>query len=288
MIEKNIAAGILMPNTRFVNSNDSENFSFDDNLLYFSHYENFSPEDDISKMNNDKKLVNETDNLEQKLIEYKRIYRTLTDYYLSKTDSFSLEDIEPFCLSLKELGISEILIGQIKYYLKKTISKRKTTERTEPQLKVENEVKTSKYLSDKEYRRLKKKICQYFDMHQCLLVRPLSDEELCECAIMMAKIGVEEDVLKALFMRYYQQESVREMNMFAKYSYFYDKLLYYAEKKGYQSDLEFINDCINEMMIASEEDYSFWKEEFTKEAQKLYYQVADNYEYEVKKAKKKL
>ena len=69
---------------------------------------------------------------------------------------------------------------------------------------------------------------------------------------------------------------------------FYDKLLYYAEKKGYQSDLEFINDCINEMMIASEEDYSFWKEEFTKEAQKLYYQVADNYEYEVKKAKKKL
>ena len=57
-------------------------------------------------------------------------------------------------------------------------------------------------------------------MHQCLLVRPLSDEELCECAIMMAKIGVEEDVLKALFMRYYQQESVREMNMFAKYSYF--------------------------------------------------------------------
>ena len=84
MIEKNIAAGILMPNTRFVNSNDSENFSFDDNLLYFSHYENFSPEDDISKMTNDKKLVNETDNLEQKLIEYKRIYRTLTDYYLSK------------------------------------------------------------------------------------------------------------------------------------------------------------------------------------------------------------
>lgn len=288
MIEKNIAAGILMPNTRFVNSNDSENFSFDDNLLYFSHYENFSPEDDISKMNNDKKLVNETDNLEQKLIVYKRIYRTLTDHYLSKTDSFSLEDIEPFCLSLKELGISEILIGQIKYYLKKTISKRKTTERSEPQLKVENEVKTSKYLSDKEYRTLKKKICQYFDMHQCLLVRPLSDEELCECAIMMAKIGVEEDVLKALFMRYYQQESVREMNMFAKYSYFYDKLLYYAEKKGYQSDLEFINDCINEMMIASEEDYSFWKEEFTKEAQKLYYQVADNYEYEVKKAKKKL
>lgn len=293
-IKKNVVSGVLKDDLMLFDTNNECGLDPEDKLFINS------PEfQKLLKKDNTELTIVEierrdylVDVLFSNLLDTSEIhtqYTEIMEHYLSKEDTYNAEDLSIFIEVLSSLGVKDDLLNQIRMYLSKRMNKRKTVEeyRTEnSSVKYTPSATKKKYVTDAEYRAIKKEISKYFDIHNGKLVRPLTDEEVYYCASLMARISCDESDISTLFMRYYQQDSMCEMNLFAKYGYFYEKLQYYAEKKGYQSDLTFINDCIKEMMMAREDEYSFWKSNFIFEARMVLSQLPSNYNFEIEKAKK--
>lgn len=288
-IEKNISTGILEKCPQLFDLRDNENISLEDRVFFNTSNANELFSDASSELSDDElkernRLIGIIKDNSVDASDYQTMYRLINDHYLSKKETFTVDDLNIFIEVLKKLGVSEDLNKQFFGYLKSSIEKRhskqeyKFTSFSTPQA-------SRKYITDSEYRHYKKIILKYYDINKGNIVRPIDINEVYYCASLMAKIGLDDADISTLFLRFYQQECISADNTFAKYGYLYDKLEYYAEQLGQTETLKFINDCIKEMMISSADDYVFWKNSFISEANNVISQLPNNFGFEVSKAK---
>lgn len=234
--------------------------------------------------------------LDQSIIEERadalvKNYRQIKKHYFDKKVidengivqiDLSQEDIEKVMDSLDKFGIKSDLYQSIKYLLEKDLKKRQKQEENKVSHSIiGSKEPTKKLLTDKEYKQKKKEIKKYFNTYTGEVQRPLSNEEVLYCAHLMLEIDEHPDIIRKLFMRTGQEIA----NPITKFVQQYDKLKYYEEKLGLEDSIKIMQESFQELFIANDEDYLFWKNVINQELNKAESHLSGKYEYELEQAK---
>lgn len=210
-------------------------------------------------------------------------HQTLKDSYLNKVDSYSKEDIDKIIESLDGLDVCLPLCQKIRATLNRGLSKRvKKDSMKSYVVKKSQSSGESKYISDTEYKQIKKEIAKYCDTYKMEAKKNLTEEERLYCAHLLLKIGTDSGLVKAFFDRTEEQPNLE--NPIGFYNHTYDKFKFYEQKCDFQHSLNNIQEYLQEIFITNSEDYQFWKNEIRNELETMIPRVPKSYEYEIKKA----
>ncbi len=207
-------------------------------------------------------------------------HEVLRDSYLNKIDSYQTEDVDKIISSLGGLGVCEELCQKIRATLNRRLTKRskKSSVNSYSNIKKQSSCE-SKYLSDAEYKQIKREIGKYVDMHKMKVKKVLTEEERLYCAHLLLKIGASLGLVKSFFDRTKEKPDLE--NPIGFYNHTYDKLKFYEQKYDLQRPLDNIRDYLQEIFITSSEDYQFWKDEIKRELDTVIQKLPDSYEYEL-------
>lgn len=215
----------------------------------------------------------------------KKLYKIVQDCYLSKKDSYELEDIKQVVTALKELKVMDELCDKVETTLTSQLNKRKakqTAAKREiiPLIKPKTE---SKYISDSEYKQIRKEIATYCDMYTMQPVRQLTEEEAIYCASLMLKIGENPNLVRTLFDRNKVTEEID--NPISYYASNYEKFKFYQDKYNLTEHLDAINEYLAETFMATPDDTVFWKNGIQEELKQIEKLLPGTCDYELQKAK---
>lgn len=241
-------------------------------------------------------LSNEDIKMKQALLEvctksadskrFKRFFtchRILRNSYLNKVDSYQKEDIDKIISSLDGLGVYSELCQKIRATLNRELSKRLRRNSTNLCVVTKNQPsRESKYISDAEYKQVKKEISKYWDSYKMEAKKDLTEEERLYCAHLLLKVGTDSGLVRSFFYRTDEKPNLE--NPIGFYNHTYDKLKFYEQKCDLQQPLNNIHDYLQEMFIAGSEDYEFWKDEIKKELNSMIQRLPQSYEYELRQA----
>lgn len=187
-------------------------------------------------------------------------HQNIFDHYLNKKDDYTKDDINIILNTLKSMKVSEIIVEYVRIILNRKLEKRLKAQ-TKIVIKKEvspvNSPKTKKYLSDKEYKTIKKELASYYDLYNSKLIRPLSYEEMIYCVNLLIKLGESKDTINLFVMN--AEKSILSTNPITKYLQYYEKLKYYSEITGDFDTLAEIEEYFKEIFICNDTDYVFWK-----------------------------
>lgn len=224
-------------------------------------------------------------------------HKTIQTHLLNK-ENYEKEDINEVYHAFLDLDIDESLCDKLKCVLESNLSKRKKKEQKKLSTKIQSvdgnkkKIESKNYITDKEYKELKKEIGIYFDMYTCQPTRDLTKDEVLHCANLLLKIGAEQGIIRALFDRVgyvdYLVEDVEE-NTVITYLEMYDELKSYETKLNLYDEIKYLKDCFQELFLSNSEDYSFWKKDISKQLVylingKLKNEIGSNYHYAIEKA----
>lgn len=210
-------------------------------------------------------------------------HRVIQSSYLDKADSYKKEDIDKIIASLDGLGVCSELCQRIKATLNRELSKRMKKDSINSYvIKRKQPSKESKYISDAEYKQIKKEIGKYWDTYKMEAKKDLTEEERLYCAYLLLKIGTDSDLVRTFFHRTEEKSDLE--NPIGFYNHTYDKLKFYEQKCNFQQSLDNIQDYLQEIFITNSEDYQFWKDEIKKELSTMVQKLPQSYEYELRKA----
>lgn len=298
-IEMNMVSGVLSANAQMFEAKKFMDFPF----KTMTHQEAV---DYIQKDNIRELLFKDEEELtERQRMHVKEIYEhidefvidafnttknneTVYNHLIKKRDEFTLEDVEVSIKALRNLNVPENVLSNFRGILKSEIEKRekkhqKLKQKSEIKIPFKNEKKSSKhYITDKEYRDIKKKILEYYDLyHMTFNKEDITYDEVIYCASLMIQIDIPKDEVINFIRKYYYFVYSSEENSVLEYVRFIAKLEYYLDKE----DLELAHECFEELWICDEESYAFWKEALENELSKLRPAVNGKYDYEYQLAK---
>lgn len=296
-VEKNISTGILEDaqmesvdildlDRKKLKLTVNERFNLQDanyvnDLLRKSKQELTEREIEIKEeLEKNKKISTESKNMSKIIINS----RMIKDHLIDKGTSYITDDIKEVVIAFKNLNVTEDICNCVKYILEKDLEKRITKEsakKTVYDLYIPQE-HSKKYLTDKEYRQIKKELRNYFDFYNMKPVRELSQEEIMYCASLALKLNINKDTVRLFFI--IMEKQYNNDNPIAQFIQNYNKIKYYEEKFELEESVDIINEAIKECFIASAEDYKVWKEMIKLELDEINKKMPKNYEYELVKA----
>lgn len=189
------------------------------------------------------------------------------------------DDIEKTIEGLNKIGITESFCSSIKYLLERNLidqQKRKPNVIL-PKIKKEN---SKHYITDKEYKQIKKEILNYFNPYTGEVKGNPTEEEVLYCAQLMLKIETEKDIVRTFFRKTEKnlENPITEMLRNE------EKINYYRDKVMVEEELNTMNDSFKEIFITTPEDYVFWKDTINQSLQTIKGKLPKMYEYELNKA----
>lgn len=221
-------------------------------------------------------------------------------HLINKSDSYTIDDIDKVISAFSELEVDKDLCARIKYLLTQELeirnyrAKKATNTKTindknhKPDSKNNNSIKKdneeSKYVSDKEYKEIRKQIKEHFNIHTGELYHSLTEDETIHLAYQLLRIGQDEDIVRTLFRRAeILQESLD--NPIAKYNQLYSRMNYYSNNPRVYDSMQLLEQYFSEIFISNSEDYMFWKENINQEMNNIQYALPGTYDYEISLAK---
>lgn len=223
-------------------------------------------------------------------------HQKIKTHFLDKKNKYDETDIEEVYNALLGLEIDDRLCNTMKFVLKKRLEKRKKQEArgivSKKKIATSNEEtqnteiskKKTKYLSEKEYKRIKKESLTYFDSYKGIPTRELSIDEILYCASLLFKIGEEDSIVRALYDRSSYNKKLLESaeeNPIATYLMVYDKLKFYEEKLEIEDEITLLDNYFQETFLSGSEDYSVWKQAISEELIDLLEKIPVGYKYEI-------
>lgn len=190
------------------------------------------------------------------------------------------DDIEKTIEGLNKIGVTKRFCSSIKYLLERNLidqQKRKPNVIL-PKIKKEN---SKHYITDKEYKQIKKEILNYFNPYTGEVKGNPTEEEVLYCAQLMLKIETEKDIVRTFFRK---TEKNLE-NPIAEMLRNEEKINYYRDKVMVEEELNTMNDSFQEIFITTPEDYVFWKDTINQSLQTIKGKLPKMYEYELNKAR---
>lgn len=296
-VEKNISTGILEDaqmesvdildlDRKKLKLTVNERFNLQDanyvnDLLRKSKQELTEREIEIKEeLEKNKKISTESKNMSKIIINS----RMIKDHLIDKGTSYITDDIKEVVIAFKNLNVTEDICNCVKYILEKDLEKRITKESAKKpvyDLYIPQE-HSKKYLTDKEYRQIKKELRNYFDFYNMKPVRELSQEEIMYCASLALKLNINKDTVRLFFI--IMEKQYNNDNPIAQFIQNYNKIKYYEERFELEESVDIINEAIKECFIVSAEDYKVWKEMIKLELDEINKKMPKNYEYELVKA----
>lgn len=218
--------------------------------------------------------------------KYAKNHKILEQLYFNNIDGYDSEDIKSIILALKNISISDEICDDIEYILNRNLTRRVKKQKREVTVHFSdsNKKESKKYISDKEYKEIKKELKKYIDLYTMMPTRDLSEEEVMYCANLLLKIGTEENLVKTLFFRSEKTANIKG-NPIGTYNKIYDKLKFYEDGLLLQESMAVVNDYIREVFISTDDDYYFWKEQIAFELTNIINMLPKSYKYEIEKAK---
>ena len=298
ILEKNISAGILTKKPEQSTIIDPTLVNYDFKYLTkdqfikiacdkrFNMVLNSTNDDKLSeKQKNQKRELKEaleSCSIQTNLGKIIENHKKIKEKFLDKTKNYTYEDLEQIIEALKELELDDKLCTKFKWILERKLNKEK-----EPKYKkveyIQNK-QENKYLTDKEYKSIKKELRNYFDFYHMQKIRSLTEEEILYCTKQLLKIGENKDVIR-LFLMIMNRDNEEEkisINPITKYLKNYEKIKYYEDKLNINEEMKTLEFCFKEIFIT--DDYSDWKKLIEEELNKVLSKISDSYEYEIYKA----
>lgn len=192
----------------------------------------------------------------------------------SETELSEISEIE-VCLRL--LKQDEEKINKIKETVK-TRKKELTQKSEQVQQEIEIQQATKKYLTDKEYKEMKKHIRQVYDAYNMKLLKAVTYEELIHIVSLMLQIDMNEfEIIRFISLAYQEMEETVPSyeDTIAKLNYYYNC-----------EQLETLNSYYEEVKNSIGEDNNFWQNEYLKELKTLTSSIPNGYKYEIEEARK--
>lgn len=298
ILEKNISAGILTKKPEQSTIIDPTLVNYDFKYLTkdqfikiacdkrFNMVLNSTNDDKLSeKQKNQKRELKEaleSCSIQTNLGKIIENHKKIKEKFLDKTENYTYEDLEKIIEALKELEVDDKLCTKFKWILERKLNKEK-----EPKYKkveyIQNK-QENKYLTDKEYKSIKKELRNYFDFYHMQKIRSLTEEEILYCTKQLLKIGENKDVIR-LFLMIMNRDNEEEkisINPITKYLKNYEKIKYYEDKLNINEEMKTLEYCFKEIFIT--DGYSDWKKLIEEELNQVLSKIPDNYEYEIYKA----
>lgn len=222
------------------------------------------------------------------LVQVTTAILVLDTFYFSNKEC-TLSDIEKVYQGLMSMNIPENICEYIKYQLIKDLKERDKIEKSEQSKEVVKPQtvtkETKKYLTDQEYKELRKKVKEYFDFyHMKLLKEEIAYEEIMECAKNAHLLGIEDSTIELFFRKAGLKEKQNiydlETQSIAYYISVFDKLQFYSEKLGISTLLKDLNECLQNMMITNQKNYIEFKQLFEEYLSELP-DLKEDYKYEL-------
>lgn len=215
-------------------------------------------------------LIKENYILKGKKTENGKFERTLTK-----------KDIEKTVEGLLKIGVTTNFTNSIKYLLEKELIKKQNS-KSNITLHKENQKETKHFITDKEYKQIKKEILNYFNPYTGEVQKDLTEEEVFYCAQLMSKIDIDKDIIRTLF----RKNDTQLENPIAQMVKTRDKINYYQDKLMIEEHIKTIDESFQEIFITTPNDYIFWKDIIKQELQEVEHKLPQSYEYEMQKVKK--
>lgn len=219
-------------------------------------------------------------------------HKDIQIFYFDKKETRTEKEIEKIIESFEKLGISQELCALFRIVLinqKEKEEKRKQIA-TIPSKK-EFEKNTSNSVQQLDKKMIKKQgalyheIMKYYDIDNNSPIRFLSSEEAVELISLLEEYGVEETQIEVYLRKIYKKFPIKDENVYEILNDYFEKIAY---EERTRVKLNYIKECLQEMFIpTSDDDYIFWKEEFTNTMQEISSNLKETFTYEFERARKR-
>lgn len=214
-------------------------------------------------------------------INFIKCHENIKKHYLDQLDSYQKEDINIIRKSLDSLDVPKELCSIIYSTLNHNLSKREKNKSKNVSICLDLKLDgNSSYLSDKEYKKLRKQIDPFLDLYTMESKRPLNEDERIYCAHLLLKMKEEKSLIKTFFFKTEKKPN----NPIGLYNHSYDKLKFYEKELGFSESLEAVQDYLGEIFLADNETYQYFKQGIQEEMKKMMAKIPMDYAYEFSKA----
>lgn len=207
---------------------------------------------------------------------FMQMHKDIQEHYLNKQTSYNKEDIEIVKNSLEKIGVSPKMCAIILRILSKKLQSVRLTS------KPKDKGKEEKY----NYSTLAKEASEVMDLNDMKVKHLLSLEEKIYYLSILTRMNVSKEE-KRLFLRNCELMG-KEKNPILGYLENYNRLKYYENSVGLQNEIAFMEECLQEMMICSKEDYLFWKKSLEDILSQVEHWIPKNFAYEEEEAQRLL
>ena len=210
--------------------------------------------------------------------------KKIQNSYFEKINTFNLNDIEEVCNALIDLNIDVNICINIKKEMIKEFNKRnqKDLQVIKNETKSELKIAFKEYISDSEYKKIRKEISKYFDFYKVKLIKEdISYDEIIKCASLAKKIEYDDMDIMRFFSIAKLKEKEIQTHSISNYISMYNKLCYYAEKCGFLNQLNDLKECLQEMLMTNDEQYIEWKKIFEEIMSEIINKIPSSYDYEL-------
>jgi len=210
----------------------------------------------------------------------------ISEVLIYKENTYDESDIDELIEALRMIEASDKLCLIMRRCLERNLEKRRKKEQEKfSKDKTENVskkvIQEKHYINDSEYRKLKKQVLEFYDLHTGELKKDLSYEETLNIASIMIKLDYDKQEVYAFLMRALKEQET-EANPIASFIHDYNKYIYYLGEESLLDILEYLK----EMMIVNDEDYAYWKSGVEEAISELNKQIPHKVDYEYELAKK--
>lgn len=206
--------------------------------------------------------------------------KTIQRHYYSKKEKWEQNDILITVKAMEILGISPDICASFQNVMQKHIAK--TKQQQHLSMVNGNANKKTEY----NYKTLEKEVEEVIDLKDMKPKRYLSLDEKVYYLSILTKMKVSKEERK-LFLRNCEM-SLEKTSPLREYIENYNRLKYYEESIGLQKENSFMEECFQEMMLCSHEDYSVWRQSLEETLKQVEHWIPKNYEYEEQEASRLL
>lgn len=214
--------------------------------------------------------------------------QVLKEHYLLKKDCFDSEDIEKVLDSLKYLKLDEKLLTKIQFFLTGKYQKRVSSKRQKPFVYQGEKKNTSggRLLCDREYKRLKRELLQYYQVYQNEILQELNREQVLYVLGLLIQLGYDVKVMKNFLQKL--EGTAKRKNPLLRLVENYERYQYYQDNYRMREILDILLEYASDIFVVDDSEYLWVKEEMEQYLHRADSLVFGRYDYEIDCAKKLL
>lgn len=217
----------------------------------------------------------------------------INEFYLKKMNTFMSDDKDKVLEQLKDLGVSAKILSEISAVLDSEIRKRTNKANNNKPINWQKQKSTQKkFLTEAEYKKLRKDLGVYYDTYHGRLKKQLTDEEKIYCVSLMMQLDFSDDRIQTFLERVKRASSSEEKKELSTLAYFaqnYEKFLYYSKHdKSVKKYLDLLLEYASNTLLVDDEEYSWMKSEIKSEVHAIEDIIQNKCDYEKHLAKKQI